>query len=246
MVNHMKTNCISSLVIFWVLSYHSLTAASRIFRIIFLLLLCSRFVWLTHLLSVTPWVLRLRAGFWPHSMISWHLFFFCSIALVAQARFSFGCHHVSEGVCTPITGATRGWIILPSLCQHSITCKGLNSFLLNFKSKHIYCFEGKVRLSYSSFQVQHLLKIGRNNFRPPPKVDSSVVRITPLNPPPPVNFQEWDGLIRLCFSRKNKTLGSIFRQNSVEAMLYENYKTFCSLKSKKVSSRFIPCLWERS
>lgn len=54
-------------------------------------------------------------------------------------------------------------------------------------------------------------QVGKNNFRPPPKVDSSVVRIEPRHPPPPINFMEWDGLVRLCFGRKNKTLGAIFR-----------------------------------
>ncbi|KAM4639162.1 dimethyladenosine transferase isoform 2-T2 [Amazona ochrocephala] len=39
-------------------------------------------------------------------------------------------------------------------------------------------------------RVDHLMKVGKNNFRPPPKVESSVVRIEPKNPPPPVNFQE--------------------------------------------------------
>ncbi len=34
------------------------------------------------------------------------------------------------------------------------------------------------------------MQVGRNNFRPPPKVDSSVVRIEPRWPPPPVNFRE--------------------------------------------------------
>jgi 18S rRNA (adenine1779-N6/adenine1780-N6)-dimethyltransferase len=48
-------------------------------------------------------------------------------------------------------------------------------------------------------RVSHLLKVGRNNFRPPPKVDSAVVRIEPRNPVPDVNFREWDGLLRLCF-----------------------------------------------
>ena len=32
-------------------------------------------------------------------------------------------------------------------------------------------------------------KVGKNNFRPPPKVESSVVRIEPRNPPPPINFK---------------------------------------------------------
>lgn len=34
-----------------------------------------------------------------------------------------------------------------------------------------------------------LAQVGKNNFRPPPKVESSVVRIEPKNPPPPINFQ---------------------------------------------------------
>ena len=38
-------------------------------------------------------------------------------------------------------------------------------------------------------KVEHLMKVGKNNFRPPPKVDASVVRIEPKIPPPPINFQ---------------------------------------------------------
>ncbi|KAL2491327.1 Ribosomal RNA adenine dimethylase family protein [Abeliophyllum distichum] len=79
-------------------------------------------------------------------------------------------------------------------------------------------------------RVNHLLKVGRNNFRPPPKVDSSVVRIEPRKPLPPVNFKEWDGLVRICFNRKNKTLGSIFRQKSVLSILEKNYKTLQALQ----------------
>nr|KYP59438.1 putative dimethyladenosine transferase [Cajanus cajan] len=65
-------------------------------------------------------------------------------------------------------------------------------------------------------RVFHLLKVGRNNFRPPPKVDSSVVRIEPRKPRIEVKQKEWDGFLRICFNRKNKTLGSIFRQKSME------------------------------
>jgi len=80
-------------------------------------------------------------------------------------------------------------------------------------------------------KVTHLMKVSKNNFRPPPKVESSVVRITPKNPPPPINFQEWDGLVRLCFTRKNKTLSAIFRAANVTQLLEENYKTFCALQN---------------
>lgn len=71
-------------------------------------------------------------------------------------------------------------------------------------------------------KVEQLMKVGRNNFRPPPKVDSRVVRIEPFNPPPPIDFIEWDGLVRLCFSRKHKTLRSIFTSKTVLKLLEEN------------------------
>ncbi len=83
-------------------------------------------------------------------------------------------------------------------------------------------------------RVNHLLKVGKNNFRPPPKVDSSVVRIEPRNPPPPVNFLEWDGLVRLCFGRKNKTLSAIFRQGSTLALMEQNFELAKALKQGMV------------
>ena len=79
--------------------------------------------------------------------------------------------------------------------------------------------------------VTHIMKVGKNNFRPPPKVESSVVRIKPFNPPPPINFIEWDGLLRLCFTRKNKTMSAIFRNSNVVDLIEKNYKTFCALHS---------------
>ena len=45
-------------------------------------------------------------------------------------------------------------------------------------------------------KVDQLMKVGKQNFRPPPKVESRVVRIVLKNPPPPVNFVEWDGMVR--------------------------------------------------
>lgn len=53
-----------------------------------------------------------------------------------------------------------------------------------------------------------------------------MVRIEPKYPPPPINFTEWDGLVRLCFMRKNKTLSAIFRIKQVLRMLHGNYVTF--------------------
>lgn len=85
-------------------------------------------------------------------------------------------------------------------------------------------------------RVDHLLKVGRNNFRPAPKVDSRVVRIQLRNPPPPVNFMEWDGLVRLLFNRKHKTLHPLLTTKSVLKMLETNYKTFKSLEAQQSGS----------
>lgn len=85
-------------------------------------------------------------------------------------------------------------------------------------------------------RVNHLLKVGKNNFRPPPKVDSSVVRIEPRKPRPQVNPKEWDGFIRICFIRKNKTLGSIFRMKNVLSLLEKNYKTLQALQPSQNGS----------
>jgi len=87
-------------------------------------------------------------------------------------------------------------------------------------------------------RVDHLMKVGKNNFRPPPKVESSVVRIEPKNPPPPINFQEWDGLTRIAFVRKNKTLGAAFHQTGVLLLIEKNYKTKCSLNNEPVPEGF--------
>jgi len=80
-------------------------------------------------------------------------------------------------------------------------------------------------------KVSHVMKVSKNNFRPPPKVESSVIRIEPLNPPPPVDFPEWDGLVRLCFGRKNKTLRAIFVTKNVIELMEKNYRTSCALRN---------------
>lgn len=74
------------------------------------------------------------------------------------------------------------------------------------------------------------MKVGKNNFRPPPKVESAVIRLEPRNPPPNIDYASWDGLLRICFVRKNKTLAASFNQSSVLHMLKKNYITMAALK----------------
>lgn len=80
-------------------------------------------------------------------------------------------------------------------------------------------------------KVTHVMKVSRNSFRPPPQVESSVVRMEPIIPPPPINFDEWDGLVRILFMRKNKTAAANFKTTSVLEMLERNYKTYCAVHS---------------
>ena len=78
-------------------------------------------------------------------------------------------------------------------------------------------------------KIDHIMKVGKNNFKPAPAVESSVVRLVPKNPRPQIIYEEWDGLLRVVFVRKNKTLrASFFGTTSVMDMLESNYRTWCA------------------
>ncbi|KAF2477730.1 rRNA adenine dimethylase [Lindgomyces ingoldianus] len=78
-------------------------------------------------------------------------------------------------------------------------------------------------------KISHVMKVGRNNFNPPPQVESNVVRIEPKNPRPQISYEEWDGLLRVCFVRKNRTLRAAFLGTSaVIDMLVRNYRLWCA------------------
>jgi len=80
---------------------------------------------------------------------------------------------------------------------------------------------------------RHIMKVGKQNFKPPPKVESDVVRIEPLtgSARPNIAFEEFDGLLRIAFNRKNKTLRAGFSQKEVLAMCERNYKVYCGLNN---------------
>ena len=81
-------------------------------------------------------------------------------------------------------------------------------------------------------KTQHLMKVGKNNFRPPPKVESDVVKIEPRLPRPPVRFEEFDGLNRVIFSRKNKTVHANFTAKGVMEMCERNWRTVKAMKAE--------------
>lgn len=82
--------------------------------------------------------------------------------------------------------------------------------------------------------VTHIMKVGKNNFRPPPQVESSVVRVEIKKPRPQIDFEEWDGLLRICFVRKNKTIAAGFKSKNVIEILVKNYITLSAAQKLDV------------
>jgi len=50
-------------------------------------------------------------------------------------------------------------------------------------------------------------------------------------PRPNIKLDEYDGLLRIVFSRRNKTIAANFKTNTVMNMLEKNYKTFCAVQN---------------
>lgn len=74
------------------------------------------------------------------------------------------------------------------------------------------------RLSVSSqlfSKIDYAFKVSRKNFNPPPKVDSAIVNIKKRIDEPKINITEFNNFLKICFKRKNKTLISVFGDNSI-------------------------------
>jgi len=93
---------------------------------------------------------------------------------------------------------------------------------------------GRLALNTRLFvKVTCVCKVARGSFNPPPEVDSMVVKVVPRDPPIEVDFREWDGLMRVCFGRKRKTLRASFCTKDALRILEGNYKTYCALTGTK-------------
>jgi 18S rRNA (adenine1779-N6/adenine1780-N6)-dimethyltransferase len=65
-------------------------------------------------------------------------------------------------------------------------------------------------------QVEKVMKVSRNSFIPPPKVDTCFMKIEPKIPRPPINIKEFDSLLKICFGRKNKTLAGNLKSSNLQ------------------------------
>ncbi|PKS12656.1 hypothetical protein jhhlp_000864 [Lomentospora prolificans] len=84
-------------------------------------------------------------------------------------------------------------------------------------------------------KVSHVMKVSKKNFTPPPQVESSVVRIEPRTDRPNISWDEWDGMLRVCFMRKNKTLKATWTGNKVRAMVEQNWITWASINTDGIT-----------
>lgn len=81
------------------------------------------------------------------------------------------------------------------------------------------------RLSVNAQMLAHIslvMKVSKNSFKPPPQVESAVVRVTPFHPGPSVDFADWDGMLRVMFMRKNKTLAANFKSGDLFQVIQQN------------------------
>ena len=59
-----------------------------------------------------------------------------------------------------------------------------------------------------------------------------MIRLDPKHPPPAVDFDEWDGLVKMIFNRKNKKVTSIFRTKTALQQLYDRYCSYAKMEGK--------------
>ncbi|KAJ0409582.1 hypothetical protein P43SY_008454 [Pythium insidiosum] len=83
--------------------------------------------------------------------------------------------------------------------------------------------------------VTSVVKVGRNHFLPPPKVDSRVIKLTPkavasqdgaallpADADQSLFFQRFDTLLRVVFLRKNKTLRAALLNNTARSLMVDS------------------------
>ena len=83
-----------------------------------------------------------------------------------------------------------------------------------------------VNCALLSSSARIVLRVGREQFVPPPRVDSAVVEIVPRpdGAPGGLNFPRWDTFLRAAFGGKNKHLRAVLTNRHVLGMFLANAK----------------------
>jgi 18S rRNA (adenine1779-N6/adenine1780-N6)-dimethyltransferase len=91
--------------------------------------------------------------------------------------------------------------------------------------------------------VKRVCKVSRNSFNPPPEVDSMVVKFEPKkNGTVDVDLNEFDGLLRICFNRKNRTLNAQFKEKHVLGILQQNLNSLGTSEETDIKTKVLGIL----
>lgn len=74
------------------------------------------------------------------------------------------------------------------------------------------------------FKITKLFNVSRYCFRPRPRVDSTVIQLTPTNNPPLIDERSFAQFTQLLFHTRRKTLGKIFAINNLDQQLLDDPK----------------------
>ena len=72
----------------------------------------------------------------------------------------------------------------------------------------------------AGFRVEPVVKVPSGAFHPPPKVDSAVVKLTPLHPPRAEETDDFRAVVRAAFQQRRKTLRNSLKKLGVEADMF--------------------------
>eukprot|EP01012_Entosiphon_sulcatum_P067474 TRINITY_DN971_c0_g1_i1.p2 TRINITY_DN971_c0_g1~~TRINITY_DN971_c0_g1_i1.p2 ORF type:complete len:310 (-),score=102.30 TRINITY_DN971_c0_g1_i1:279-1208(-) len=125
------------------------------------------------------------------------------------------------------------------LLQHSHAFRCAVLMIQREVAYHLVAQPGSVYYSPLTVNCQllartsHLMKISAKSFKPPPKVESSVVRIEPKRPAPPINFDEWRAMIQALLSRKGKKMRNVLLNKNRVADLYKIHASYASMRNEE-------------
>ena len=100
-------------------------------------------------------------------------------------------------------------------------------------AKHSTAEYGRLSVMLQTrFKMQKLFRVGSGAFRPPPKVDSAVVRMVPLATPLVCDEKVFEQVVREAFSARRKTLRNAL---SLEAEDYAELGIDAGLRPENLS-----------
>eukprot|EP01053_Blabericola_migrator_P004105 Blabericola_migrator_1__4104@NODE_224_length_11141_cov_42_071880_g190_i0_p2_GENE_NODE_224_length_11141_cov_42_071880_g190_i0NODE_224_length_11141_cov_42_071880_g190_i0_p2_ORF_typecomplete_len393_score65_90RrnaAD/PF00398_20/7_2e71PCMT/PF01135_19/1e12Methyltransf_31/PF13847_6/3_4e10MTS/PF05175_14/2_7e09Ubie_methyltran/PF01209_18/1_6e08Ubie_methyltran/PF01209_18/2_2e03Methyltransf_25/PF13649_6/1_3e07DOT1/PF08123_13/1_2e07N6_Mtase/PF02384_16/1_2e07PrmA/PF06325_13/6_4e07NodS/PF05401_11/2e05Methyltran len=88
--------------------------------------------------------------------------------------------------------------------------------------------------------VSRVCLVAAASFNPPPKVDSVVIMLRPRQRVQIVDYAQWDGMLRILFSRKRRTLAASLRGTKTAKRLLAISEARVSANGQDIASLILP------